>query len=159
MTPASSSTEALRFKQPVSVLVVIHTPDLQILLLERADHPGYWQSVTGSLEPGETLFQTAIREIKEETGLDGTRYPLTDWQTSNQYAIYPEWRWRYAPDITHNTEHVFSLMLPDVCPVEIATREHLGYCWLSWQDAELKVFSPSNAQAIRMIARQLKQSR
>ncbi|SCZ86339.1 dihydroneopterin triphosphate diphosphatase [Nitrosomonas mobilis] len=148
----SSSTEGPRFKHPVSVLVIIHTPDLQILLLERADHPGYWQSVTGSQEPGETLLQTAVREIKEETGLNSNHYPLIDWQMSNQYTIYPEWRWRYAPNITHNTEHIFSLVLPEICPIYIAVREHLGYCWLPWQEAESKVFSPSNAQAIRMIA-------
>ncbi len=147
-----SSTEGAHFKYPVSVLVVIHTLDLQILLLERADHPGYWQSVTGSQEPGETLLQTAAREIKEETGLNSHDYPLTDWQTSNRYAIYPEWRWRYAPNITHNTEHVFSLVLPEICSINISTREHFGYCWLPWQEAESKVFSPSNAQAIRLIA-------
>ncbi len=147
-----SSTEGSHFKHPVSVLVVIRTLDLQILLLERADHPGYWQSVTGSQEPGETLLETAAREIKEETGLNSNDYPLTDWQTSNRYAIYPEWRWRYAPGITHNTEHVFSLILPEICPIDISTREHLGYCWLPWQEAESKVFSPSNAQAIRLTA-------
>jgi len=148
----SSSTGEPRFKHPVSVLVVVHTPDLQILLLERADHPGYWQSITGSQEADETLLQTAAREIREETGLDSNHYLLTDWQMSNRYVIYPEWRWRYAPNTTYNTEHIFSLMLPNICPIDIATREHLGYCWLPWQEAELKVFSPSNAQAIRMIA-------
>ncbi|MDT8363976.1 MAG: dihydroneopterin triphosphate diphosphatase [Nitrosomonas sp.] len=146
------STGSSCFKCPVSVLVVIHTTDLQVLLLERADHPGYWQSVTGSQEPGETLLQTAAREIKEETGLERVNDRLFDWQTSHQYEIFPEWRWRYAPDVTHNTEHVFSLRLPEKCPIDIAAREHIGYCWLPWEEAEQKVFSPSNAQAIRMIA-------
>ena len=71
------------YKIPVSVLVVIHTTNLQVLLLERADHLGYWQSVTGSQNPGETLYQTAIREVSEETGLNAADFSLTDWQVEN----------------------------------------------------------------------------
>ncbi len=145
------------YKNPVSILVVIHTLDLQILLLERADHPGYWQSITGSQNQGETLLQTAIREISEETGLNAIDYHLTDWHIQNQYEIFQEWRWRYAPTVTHNIEHVFSLLLPKPIPVTIATREHLGFTWLPWQEAEKKVFSKSNAQAIRQLANQEKQ--
>jgi dATP pyrophosphohydrolase len=137
------------YKIPVSVLVVIHTTDLQVLLLERADHPGYWQSVTGSQDPGETLYQTALREVSEETGLNAANYPLIDWQIENQYEIYEEWRWRYAPDVRLNTEHVFGLCLPGVLPVKIAEREHLNSAWLPWQAAADKVFSASNAEAIR----------
>lgn len=136
------------YKIPVSVLVVIHTTDLQVLLLERTDHPGYWQSVTGSQNPGETLYQTAIREVSEETGLNAADYSLTDWQVKNRYKIYEEWRWRYAPDVKINTEHVFGLCLPDIMPVKIAAREHLNYIWLPWQQAAEKVFSRSNADAI-----------
>ncbi len=136
------------YKIPVSVLVVIHTADLQVLLLERTDHPGYWQSVTGSQNPGETLYQTAIREVSEETGLNAADYSLTDWQVKNRYEIYEEWRWRYAPDVKINTEHVFGLCLPDIMPVKIAAREHLNYIWLPWQQAAEKVFSRSNADAI-----------
>lgn len=136
------------YKIPVSVLVVIHTTDLQILLLERTDHPGYWQSVTGSQNPGETMHQTALREVSEETGLNAAAYSLTDWQVENQYEIYEEWRWRYAPDVRTNTEHVFSLCLPGITPIKIATREHLNYIWLPWQQAAEKVFSSSNADAI-----------
>ena len=136
------------YKIPVSVLVVIHTTDLQVLLLERTDHPGYWQSVTGSQNPGETLHQTALREVSEETGLNAADYSLTDWQIENQYEIYEEWRWRYAPDVKINTEHVFGLCLPDIMPVKIAAREHLNYIWLPWQQAAEKVFSRSNADAI-----------
>ena len=136
------------YKIPVSVLVVIHTTDLQVLLLERTDHPGYWQSVTGSQNPGETLHQTALREVSEETGLNAADYSLTDWQIENQYEIYEEWRWRYAPDVKINTEHVFGLCLPDIMPVKIAAREHLNYIWLPWQQAVEKVFSRSNADAI-----------
>ena len=143
------------FKTPVSVLVVIHTPDLQVLLLERADHPGYWQSVTGSQNPDETLLQTAVREVAEETGLDATRYPLTaltNWNIQNRYEIFQEWRWRYAPGVTHNTEHVFGLMLSNPLAVTLAPKEHLQYVWLSWQAAAEKVFSSSNAEAIRKLA-------
>jgi dATP pyrophosphohydrolase len=137
-----------RYKQPVSVLVVIHTPDLQVLLLERADYPGYWQSVTGSCEPGEALRDTVIREVREETGLDASQYALSDWQLQTDYEIYPRWRHRYAPGVTVNTEHVFGLQLPHSLPVQLAPREHLNFEWLPWQDAADKVFSPSNRAAI-----------
>ncbi len=136
------------YKIPVSVLVVIHTKDLQVLLLERADHPSYWQSVTGSQDPGETLYQTALREVFEETGLNAANYSLTDWQVENQYEIFEEWRWRYAPDVKINTEHVFGLCLPGIPSIKIAAREHLNYIWLPWQQAAEKVFSSSNAGAI-----------
>ena len=138
-----------RYKIPVSVLVVIHTHDLQVLLLERADRPGFWQSVTGSQDAGETLVQTATREVAEETGLDASRFGLNDWGKQNEFEIYPRWRSRYAPGVTHNTEHVFSLQVPHVLPVTLAAREHLQYVWLPWRDAADKVFSWSNADAIR----------
>lgn len=139
------------YKTPVSVLVVIYTLDLQVLLLERADHPGYWQSVTGSQHEGETLAQTAIREVVEETGLDINNSQLTNWHIQNQYEIFQEWRWRYAPSVTHNTEHVFGLRLSKPVPVTVATQEHLGFIWLPWREAAEKVFSLSNAQAIRSL--------
>jgi dATP pyrophosphohydrolase len=139
------------YKIPVSVLVVIHTPDLQVLLLERADHPGYWQSVTGSQDAGETLEQTVAREVREETGLDVSRYSLTDWAVTNTYEIYPEWRHRYGPGVTQNTEHVFSLLLPRPLPVVVAPREHLRFDWLPQREAAAKVFSPSNAAAIERL--------
>lgn len=140
------------YKVPISVLVVIHTPDMQILLLERADHPGYWQSVTGSRNQDETLLQTAVREVAEETGLDATHYQLSDWNIRNEYEIYEEWRWRYAPEVTRNTEHVFALLLPEPVSISVAAREHLNYVWLPWREAAEKVFSPSNAEAIRKLA-------
>ena len=135
-------------KQPVSVLVVIYTDDLGVLLLERADHPGYWQSVTGSRDGDELLVDTAIREMGEETGLDARRYWLSDWQEQSVYEIYPHWRHRYPPGITHNTEHVFGLQLPRRVEIQLAPREHLNCQWLAWQDAAEKVFSPSNRAAI-----------
>ncbi len=143
----------MAFKIPVSVLVVIHTPDHQVLLLERADHPGWWQSVTGSQNPGESLLETAVREVREETGLDALSYEFEDWGYSNRYAIYECYRHRYPPDITHNTEHVFGLEVPSTLAVTLAPREHLGYQWLPAGEAAAKCFSPSNADAIRKLAK------
>jgi len=138
------------YKIPVSVLVVIHSADLQVLLLERADRSGFWQSVTGSCDPDEhELAKTARREVMEETGIDTDEFRLLDWQKQNQYEIYPHWRARYAPGVTHNTEHVFSLCLPEPRRVVLAPREHLRFKWLPWRDAADKVFSWSNAEAIR----------
>jgi len=136
------------YKIPVSVLVVIYTPDLQVLLLERADHPGYWQSVTGSQNPGETLRQTALREVLEETGLAAEQFELLDCQQQNSYAIYPEWQHRYAPGVHTNTEHVWRLKLPAPLPISLAEREHLRYAWHPYQAAAQQCFSPSNAAAI-----------
>ena len=140
-------------KIPVSTLVVIHDPDLNVLLLERADRPGFWQSVTGSQDPGETLEQTAVREVMEETGLDARAHRLEDWNLSNVYEIYPIWRHRYAPGTTHNTEHVFGLTVPAGAPVRLAPKEHLASMWLPWREAAEKVFSWSNRQAIEMLPR------
>jgi dATP pyrophosphohydrolase len=138
-------------KTPVSVLVVIHTADGQVLLMERADAPGLWQSVTGSQDPGETLEQTAIREVREETGLSASQFELTDWGIETRYEIYERWRHRYAQGVTHNTEHVFGLRLPGVLPVTLAPREHLQYRWLPQEAAAAACFSPSNAAAIRRL--------
>ena len=138
-------------KIPVSVLVVIHTADGQVLLMERADAPGFWQSVTGSQDAGETLEQTAIREVREETGLDARQFELTPWNLATRYEIYERWRHRYAPGVTHNTEHVFGLRLPAPLPVILAPNEHLQYVWLSRDDAAQRCFSPSNAEAIRRL--------
>jgi dATP pyrophosphohydrolase len=136
------------YKVPVSALVVIYTPSLEVLLLERADHPGFWQSVTGSQDEGESLAETAAREVREETGIDAGAYPLTPWKLLNVYEIYPVWRHRYAPGVTHNTEHVFGLRVPAPLPVTIAPREHLASAWLPWQQAAARVFSWSNRSAI-----------
>lgn len=135
-------------KIPVSTMVVIYTPGLDVLLLERADHPGFWQSVTGSQDEGETLAQTAAREVMEETGLDAHRYPLEDWNLQNVYEIYPVWRHRYAEGVTHNTEHVFGLRVPERLPVRVAPREHLAAEWVPWRAAAERVFSWSNRKAI-----------
>ncbi|NYG33260.1 dihydroneopterin triphosphate diphosphatase [Sphaerotilus montanus] len=150
-------------KIPESVLVVIHTPDLQVLLIERADKPGFWQSVTGSKDTlEESLHETARREVAEETGiLVGTpQVPdeaLRDWALRNVYEIYPVWRHRYAEGVTHNTEHVFGLTVPAGTPVVLAPREHLQQVWLPWREAADRCFSPSNAEAILHLPQQLRQ--
>ncbi|HET7096995.1 MAG TPA: dihydroneopterin triphosphate diphosphatase, partial [Casimicrobiaceae bacterium] len=136
-------------KIPVSTLIVVHTRDLRVLLIERADAPGYWQSVTGSQEPGETLAATAARELREETGIDAARYGgVRDWQMSNVYEIYARWRYRYAPGVTHNTEHVFGLEVPDTVRVVLEPREHSACAWLPYVEAAAKCFSWSNRDAI-----------
>ncbi|MBL8341554.1 MAG: dihydroneopterin triphosphate diphosphatase [Rubrivivax sp.] len=149
------------FKIPESVLVVIHTPALDVLLIERADKPGYWQSVTGSLDhAGEPLEATCAREVMEETGIDITEVVraggrLADWRLANLYEIYPVWRHRYAPGVTHNTEHVFGLTVPRVAPVTLDPREHLAWRWLPWREAADACFSPSNAEAILQLPQRL----
>ena len=140
----------MTYKIPISVLVVVHTPALEVLLLERADRPGFWQSVTGSQDAeGEALRDTAVRELKEETGLDVSSHELTDWGKQNRFEIYQRWRSRYAPGVTHNTEHVFSLAVPQPLEIVLEPREHLRYEWLPWREAAERVFSWSNAEAIR----------
>jgi dATP pyrophosphohydrolase len=148
-----------QFKIPESVLVVIHTPDLQVLLIERADKPGYWQSVTGSKDQvDEPLVETAIREVAEETGIviGSAAVPLAalrDWGLRNVYEIYPVWRHRYAPGVTHNTEHVFGLTVPAGTPVTLSPREHLQHVWLPWREAADRCFSPSNAEEVLHLPR------
>jgi len=145
-----------RFKIPESVLVLIHTPALEVLLLERADHPGFWQSVTGSRDtPDEPLVQTAEREVLEETGIAADAADLRDWAVSNSYDIYPQWRQRYAPGVTRNTEHVFSLCVPRSTTVRLSPREHTACQWLPWLEAADQCFSASNAEAILLLPRLL----
>lgn len=139
------------FKIPISALVLIHTADLKVLLMERADKAGYWQSVTGSIEAGETPKDAAIREVSEETGLDALAYDFQDWQVSNVYEIYPHWRHRYAPGITENREHLFGLMLPDTLPIRLAPDEHLRYEWVDWREAAKRVFSWTNVDALKRL--------
>jgi len=148
-------------KIPQSVLVVIHSPELEVLLIERAKQPGFWQSVTGSKDHlDEDWTLTAIREVAEETGIvvGSPQVPvaaLRDWALENVYEIYPVWRHRYAPGVTHNTERVFSLQVPRDTPIMLAPREHTQHMWLPWQEAADRCFSPSNAEAILMLPRHL----
>ena len=156
-TQASSASDTPAFKIPESVLVVIHTPAREVLLIERADAPGFWQSVTGSKDwPGEDLLATAAREVAEETGIDCApgsplHAGLRDWGLANVYEIYPRWRHRYAPGVMHNTEHVFGLCVPAGTPVVLSPREHSAYRWLPWREAADACFSPSNAEAILLL--------
>ncbi len=142
------------FKTPISVLVVIHTAAGEVLLIERTPQPGFWQSVTGSVEPGDaSLAHTAQREVAEETGIPVPLTTLVDWGLSNVYEIYPAWRHRYAPGVTHNTEHLFSLCVPAGQPVRLSPREHRAWRWLPWREAAEACFSPSNAEAILLLPR------
>jgi dATP pyrophosphohydrolase len=144
-------------KIPESVLVVIYTAALEVLLLERADTPGYWQSVTGSKDAeDEPLFATAVREVAEETGIvvGAVEVPaeaLRDWHQRIDYEIYPCWRHRYAAGVTRNTEHRFGLTVPRGIAITLSPREHTRYRWLPWADAAAACFSSSNADAIRQL--------
>ena len=146
-------------KIPESVLVVIHTAELEVLLIERADKPGFWQSVTGSKDTvGEANADTAQREVFEETGIvvgspDVPTGNLRDWRISNVYEIFPVWRHRYAPGVTQNTEHVFGLRVPRELRITLSPREHTALVWLPWREAAGKCFSPSNAEAILQLPR------
>ena len=140
------------FKIPESVLVVIHTPARDVLLINRTDAPGFWQSVTGSKDTVDESFeQTAIREVREETGIDCAIGRLADWGMENVYDIYPRYLHRYAPGVTRNREHVFGLCVPAGTPVTLNPREHTAYRWLPWREAADACFSPSNAEAILML--------
>jgi dATP pyrophosphohydrolase len=139
-------------KLPVSVLVVIYTPAREVLLIRRADHAEFWQSVTGSVDSQDAnLAHTAAREVQEETGLSAQPADLQDWGIANVYEIYPAWRHRYAPGVTHNTEHVFGLCVPAAVPVRLSPREHTHWQWLDWRAAADCCYSPSNAEAILLL--------
>jgi dATP pyrophosphohydrolase len=139
-------------KLPVSVLVVIHTVGLEVLLLERASRPGFWQSVTGSLDhPDEPLAAAAARELAEETGIAARDGTLQDLGVTNTFEIFPQWRHRYGAGVTHNTEHVFALVLPGRVPVRLEPREHVAFEWLPWREAAERCFSWSNRDAIVLL--------
>jgi dATP pyrophosphohydrolase len=145
---AASGREQNCFKQPRSVLVLIHTANHDVLILERTAHPGYWQSVTGSREANESPVETAIREVFEETGLSIAESELHVWPITNHFEIYPQWRGRYAPGVTRNAEQVFSLCVPEQPAVRLAPEEHRACCWLPWRAAADQVFSWTNRDAI-----------
>lgn len=152
MNPQSKSN-VKPFKIPESVLVVVHDSSMQVLLLERADRPGYWQSVTGSLDsPGEPLIGAAKRELREETGLTAEDSAWRDWEFQQQFEIFQHWRHRYAPGVSVNTEHLFSVEVSRDTAVCLSPREHLRFRWLDWSNAADACFSWTNAAAIRKIA-------
>lgn len=139
------------YKTPISALVLIYTTELQVLIMERADKAGFWQSVTGSLEGNETPWQAAIREVREETGLDAMQYDFEDWQVSNTYEIYQHWRHRYAPGVIENREYLFGLTLPVPLPIKMAPNEHVRYEWVDWREAAKRVFSWTNVDALKRL--------
>ncbi len=140
------------FKVPESVLVVIYTPRLQTLLLERADQPGFWQSVTGSLdEPQEDFATACAREVREETGWRAAADDFDDWKLEHEYPIFIRWRSRYAPGVTHNLEHVFGLCVAHPFEPRLSL-EHTHSRWMPWREAADACFSWTNSQAIRMLA-------
>ena len=142
------------FKIPESILVVIHTPKCDVLLIERIDHPGFWQSVTGSKDSlQEELRRAAQREVAEETGIRASLSGFKNWSVSNVYDIYPAWQHRYPPGITQNTEHVFSLCVPSGTQITLSPTEHAAFQWLPYRTAADTCYSPSNAEAILMLPR------
>ncbi len=147
----NTKTPAKPYKIPRSTLVVIYNDASEALLIERADHRGYWQSVTGSQDEGETLLETAAREVMEETGIDVRRFQFADWRQQSRYEIYAIWRHRYAPDVTHNQEHVFGLKVTGRVPITLSPHEHLQYVWLPVDQAAQLCFSSTNRQAILAI--------
>lgn len=156
LNQAEINQAATKYKTPISVLVLIYTVTkeggLRVLLIERADRAGFWQSVTGSVEAEDAnLMATAMREVKEETGLDAAHYVLTDWQASNVYEIYEHWRYRYAPGVTENREHLFGLELPTELPVTLSPDEHVRYEWVDWRVAAKRVFSWTNVDALKRL--------
>jgi dATP pyrophosphohydrolase len=141
-------------KIPRSVLVVLHTPDLQVLMMERAGWRDFWQSVTGSLaHEDEPWREAAIREVREETGIDATRYDLLDWGIENRFEIFKRHRSRYAPGVTHNLEHVFSLEVPAGTPVRLDPTEHLSFRWLPYREAAALTLSWTNRDTILALPR------
>lgn len=139
-------------KRPESVLVVVYTSDAEVLLLQRKDHPGFWQSVTGSLEGNESNLETAWRELKEETALGEADGIMNDCHLANWFSIYPQWRHRYAPGVTKNLEHVFCFEVPKRIPITLS-HEHLAYRWVSKDEAFQVASSPSNQEAIMTFVR------
>jgi len=181
--PFTSSAAPRGPKIPESVLVVVHTAALDVLLIERTDVPGFWQSVTGSKDRlDEALRDVAAREVAEETGIivavhtdhaEAGRVDtidavgqqsrpyrvdpahLRDWRHAISYEIYDMWRHRYAPGVTTNTEHWFSLEVPTGIPITLSAREHTAYRWLPWREAAAQCASPSNGQAILELPQRL----
>jgi len=152
-----------RLKIPESVLVVIHTPALEVLLIRRTGGDGqggeFWQSVTGSKDVArEDWRTTAWREVQEETGIDcspasALSAHLQDWALENVYPIYPRWLHRYPEGVTHNTERLFSLQVPAGTPVRLNPREHTAHQWLPLHAAADACYAPSNAEALLLLPR------
>lgn len=142
-------TAAREFRRPESVLVVVHTPALECLLLERVRPAGFWQSVTGTLNWAESAAEAAAREVREETGLAPAG--LVDAGITQRFPILPEWRARYAPGVRENVEHLWYLEIPAVAPVTLDPDEHSAYAWLPLEAAIAKVASWTNRAALERL--------
>ncbi len=147
MTP--DAPEVTRYRRPESVLVVVYTRTGNALLLRRADHPEFWQSITGSIEwSDETPAAAAVRELREETGLRAAPPELRDWRVSRRYVLFPQWRHQYAPGVTENTEHLFSLELPEEVAITVRPGEHSEYRWVPFAEAVERVSFSTNRDAL-----------
>jgi len=134
------------FRRPESVLIVIHTQGGEFLLLERRRPPGFWQSVTGSMEWGEPADAAARREVIEETGI--RQGVLVNLQWTQVYEILPAFGKVYAPGVTQNLEHAFSLRLQGRVPVVLSDAEHVQFRWVSAGDAMETASSSTNRAVI-----------
>lgn len=141
------------YKRPESVLVVVYTRNEKVLLLKRADHADFWQSVTGAMNWDEADPRaTAVRELREETGLAVAPNALCDLGLIQRFAIMPEWRHRYAPDVAENAEHAFAVELAQ--EVRLAMHpEHAAYAWFDFPTAAARATSWTNRAAIEHVAR------
>lgn len=137
------------YKRPESVLVVVYAADGQVLMLRRRHPEDFWQSVTGSLEWGETPQQAACRELREETGLDCEGLYTTG--VINRFPILPAWRQRYAPGVTTNVERVFARPVSQPVPVTLDPREHTEYRWLPAAEAVALATSYTDRAAIEAL--------
>jgi dATP pyrophosphohydrolase len=141
-----------RYKRPESVLVVVYTRAGKVLMLRRADHPEFWQSITGSMEWQDAApLAAAVRELCEETGIEVSPQALRDWRITRQFEIFPQWRHKYAPGVRYNTEHCFSLELPDESDINVSPTEHSEYAWVTFAEAVERVFSWTNRDALRAL--------
>lgn len=142
------------FRRPESVLVVVYTRYGEVLLLKRREPFEFWQSVTGSLHDNESAAAAALRELAEETGLDG-RDRLQSTGVSREFEIDPRWRDRYAPGVTHNLEHEWRLPLDDVETLRLNPREHSDFEWLPLANALERVWSWTNREALQLLGSDL----
>ena len=147
-----SDAGARGFRRPESVLVIVHTADLECLLIERVSPEGFWQSVTGTLGWDETPAAAAAREVREETGLDPKG--LRDAGIARAFPILPAWRSRYAPAVTENLEHLFYPELTERRSVTLDPAEHRASVWLPVGEAIAKVASWTNREGLeRLVSR------
>jgi dihydroneopterin triphosphate diphosphatase len=137
-------------KRPESVLVLVYTPDAEILILERRQPTGFYQSVTGSLEWGEGHAEAALRELREETGLDPETSPAPC-HLEADFEIHPAWRHRFPPGTESNHETVFCWRAPGPLPIRINPDEHVSWQWLPFDRALEAMSSWTNRRALLQV--------